>query len=137
MVFLVPYDGSSLARVALDRAVEYGGALGRDVVAVSYVPTGNSYAERRRWVDPTEDFAVDSAGKDLRRKIAEATDDTELRYDDVSAHSPTSGFSDDIRGTARDVDATVVFVGSSNDERIVVPLGELDGENYDVHIVRD
>jgi nucleotide-binding universal stress UspA family protein len=137
MVFLVPYDGSPLASRALDRAVEYGDALDREVVAVSYIPTGNSYAERRRWIDPDEDFAADSATQDLRRKIEEATDDTELRYDDVSAHSPSGGFSEEIRQTARDVDATVVFVGSAEDERIVVPLSEIDDEDYDVHIVRN
>ena len=136
MVFLVPYDGSQLASRALDRAVEYGVALDREVVAVSYVPTGNSYAERRRWVDPHEDFAVDSATKDLRRKIEEATDDTELRYDNVSAHSPEGGFSEEVRQTARDVDATVVFVGSAGDERIVVPFDEIVDEAYDIHVVR-
>lgn len=136
MVFLVPYDGSPLAHNAIDRAVEYGEALDRDVVAVSYIPTGNSYAERRRWIDPDENFAVDSATTDLQRKIEEATDDTELRYDDVSAHSPSGGFSEEIHQTARDVEATVVFVGSADDERIVVPLAEIADEDYDVHIVR-
>jgi len=135
MVFLVPYDGSSLARGALERAVEYAGALDRDVVAVSYIPTGNSYAERRQWVDPQENFAIDTATKDLERKIEEATDDTELRYDDVSAHSPAGGFSEEVRQTASDVDASVLFVGG-DDESVVVPVGEATDEVYDVHVVR-
>jgi nucleotide-binding universal stress UspA family protein len=136
MVFLVPYDGSSLARTALERAIEYGGALGREVVAVSYIPTGNSYAERRRWIDPGEDFAAESAINDLKRKIEEATDDTELRYDDVSAHSPSGGLSDEVRQTARDVDATVAFIGSFDEESLVIELGDVSQEAYDVHIVR-
>ncbi|PSP92984.1 hypothetical protein BRC91_11340 [Halobacteriales archaeon QS_4_62_28] len=136
MVILVPYDGSSLAHAALERAVEYGGALNRDVVAVSYIPTGNSYAERRRWIDPTEDFAVESATSDLRRKIAEATDDTELHYDDVSAHSQSGGLSDEVRQTARDVDAAVTVIGSFDEENLVVERGDVSDETYDVHIVR-
>ena len=135
MVFLVPYDGSSPARVALERAVEYGTALDRDVVAVSYIPTGNSYAERRQWVDRDDDFPLESVTQDLERKIEEATDDTELHYTDVSAHSPAGGFSEEVRQTAGDVDATVLFVGS-DDEDVVVPVGEEGDEEYDVHVVR-
>ena len=106
-----------------------------DVVAVSYIPTGSSYAERRQWIDPDEDFAVDSATKDLERKIEEATDDTELRYTDVSAHSPAGGFSEEVRQTASDVDATVLFVGD-DEESVVVPVGDATDESYDVHVVR-
>ncbi len=135
MVFLVPYDGSSPARAALERAVEYGTPLDRDVVAVSYIPTGNSYAERRQWVDPEDEFPFETVTQDLERKIEEATDDTELRYTDVSAHSPAGGFSEEVRQTASDVDATVLFVGS-DDEDVVVPVGEGTDEEYDVHVVR-
>jgi len=136
MVFLVPYDGSSPARAALERAVEYGGALDRDIVAVSYIPTGNSYAERRQWVDLDDDFPLESVTQDLERKIEEATDDTELHYTDVSAHSPAGGFSEEVRQTASDVDATLLFVGSADDESVVVPVGEETEETYDVHVVR-
>ncbi|WP_423999538.1 universal stress protein [Haloarcula salina] len=136
MVFLVPFDGSPLADAALDRAVVYADALGEDVVAVAFIPTGDDYAERRRRVDPAEDFAAETAASDLRRKIEEATDDAELRYDDVSAHS-TSELSATIRQTARDVDAGVVFLGSDDSENIVVPIEDLtDGDGYDIHIVR-
>lgn len=136
MVFLVPYDGSSPARAALERAVEYGAALDRDVVAVSYIPTGNSYAERRQWVDLDDEFPLESVTQDLERKIEEATDDTELQYTDVSAHSPSGGFSAEVHQTAADVDAAVLFVGSDDDEDVVVPVGEETDEEYDVYIVR-
>ena len=135
MVFLVPFDGSPRARAALDRAVTDGAALERDVVAVSYVPTGADYAERRRWVDPTEDFAVDTAADDLRRKIEEATDDAEVSFEHVSAQTPVGGLSEEVRGTARDVGATAVYVGTADDGRVVVPIGE-DADDYDVHVVR-
>jgi len=136
MVFLVPFDGSPLADAALDRAVTYAEALGTDVVAVSLIPTGSDYAQRRRRVDPTEDFAAETAASDLRRKIEEATDDAELHYEDVSAYS-ANDLSETIRQVARDVDASVVFLGSADTDDIVVPIAELDeADAYDVHIVR-
>lgn len=135
MVFLVPFDGSRRARTALDRAVTYADALDREVVAVSYVPTGADYAERRCWADPDDDFAADSVASDLRRKIEEATDEAELRYEDESAHSPEGGLSPDVKGTARDVGATVVFVGTADDGQVVVPV-DGDGDEFDVHVVR-
>ena len=136
MVFLVPFDGSPLADAALDRAVDYAGALGTDVVAVSLIPTGSDYAQRRRRVDPDENFAAETAASDLRRKIEEATDDAELNYEDVSAYSANE-LSDTIRQVARDVDASVVFLGSADTDDIVIPISELSDEDaYDVHIVR-
>ncbi|MBX0294846.1 universal stress protein [Haloarcula nitratireducens] len=136
MVFLVPFDGSSLAEAALERAVEYAAALDSEVVAVSLVPTGTDYAQRRRQVDPHEDFAAETAASDLRRKIEEATDDAELHYEDVSAYSANE-LSETIRQVARDVGASVVFLGSADTEDVVVPIEELDDEDaYDVHIVR-
>ncbi len=136
MVFLVPFDGSPQAETALDRAVTYGAALDTDVVAVSLVPTGSDYAQRRRRVDPTEDFAAETAASDLRRKIEEATDDAELRYEDFSAYS-ASELSETITQVARDVDASVLFLGSNDTEDVVVPMTEVgDDDAFDVHIVR-
>jgi nucleotide-binding universal stress UspA family protein len=136
MVFLVPFDGSPLADAALDRAVTYADALETDVVAVSLIPTGSDYAQRRRRVDPTADFAAETAASDLRRKIEEATDDAELHYEDISAH-PAGELSATIRQVARDVDASVVFLGNADTDDVVVPISELSDEDaYDVHIVR-
>lgn len=136
MVFLVPFDGSPQSEAALDRAVAYGEAMDTDVIAVSLVPTGSDYAQRRRRIDPTEDFAADSAANDLRRKIEEATDDAELRYEDFSAN-PSSELSETIRQVARDVDASVVFLGSSDTDDVVVPMTDsAASDTFDVHVVR-
>ena len=136
MVFLVPFDGSPLAETALDRAVDYAAAMDTSVVAVSLVPTGTDYAVRRLRVDPSEDFAAETAANDLRRKIEEATDDAELNYEDVSAYS-VNELSETIRRVARDTEAEVVFLGSADTDDIVVPSSELDeADAYDVHIVR-
>ena len=136
MVFLVPFDGSPQAAAALERAVAFGAAVDTDVVAVSLVPTGDDYAQRRRRVDPTEDFAAENAAADLRRKIEESTDDAERRYEDFSAWSATD-LSETIRRVASDVGASVVFLGSSDAEEIVVPVTEDGGATaFDVYVVR-
>jgi len=136
MVFLVPFDGSPLAETALDRAVNYAAALDTDVIAVSLVPTGSEYALRRKRVDPHEDFAAETAASDLRRKIEEATDEAELNYEDVSAYS-SNELSDTVRQVARDVDASVVFIGSADTDDVVISISEpADEDAYDIHIVR-
>lgn len=140
MVFLVPYDGSRVAKAALDRAVSHGEALDEQVVAVSFVPTGAEYAQRRKWIEPDEDFAADSAREALERKIEEATDTSERRYEEPGASAPHNGLADDIRQVADEVGATVLFVGTSDesaDDELETPFGPIapDG-SYDVHLVR-
>jgi nucleotide-binding universal stress UspA family protein len=139
MVFLVPYDGSSVSEAALDRAVEHGKALEKEVVAVTFVPTGSEYAERRKWIQPEEDFAIDSARADLKRKIEETTDESERNYLDSGA-TVENGVGDHIRRVAHEVDASAVYVGTVDEEEETqyrTPFGEITtNENYDLHLVR-
>jgi nucleotide-binding universal stress UspA family protein len=139
MVFLVPFDGSSVSEAALARAVEHGRALEKPVVAVSIIPTGDTYAERRKWIQPDEEFAVESASAELRRKIEETTDDAERTFAETGAYSPDDGLTGRVRQIARDVDASVLFVGSGDgtSEAITTPFGDVAAEaEYDIHIVR-
>lgn len=140
MVFLVPFDGSSVSEAALSRAVDHGEALGEEVVAVSFVPTGADYAERRKWIEPSESFATESASAELRRKIEEATDDAERNFDEATANSFGDGITDRIRQVASDIDASILFVGASNNDggdRLNTPFGEVAAEaDYDIHVVR-
>ena len=140
MVFLVPFDGSPDSEAALARAVEHGQALGEEVVAVSIIPTGTAYAERRKWIQPDEDFAAETASAELRRKIAETTDDAERNFSESGAYSPDDGLTERVRQVARDVDASVLFVGASgdaSDDRLKTPFGEVVSDaEYDIHVVR-
>jgi nucleotide-binding universal stress UspA family protein len=139
MVFLVPYDGSSVSEAALDRAVEHGKALETEVVAVTFVPTGSEYAERRKWIQPEEDFAIDSARADLKRKIEETTDESERNYLDSGA-TVENGVGDHIRRVANEVEASAVYVGTVDEDEETqyrTPFGEITtNENYDLHLVR-
>ena len=140
MVFLVPFDGSPVAEAALARAVKHGNALGEEVVAVSFVPTGSAYAERRKWIEPDDDFAAETASSELRRKIEEATDDAERNFEESGAQSPDDGIIDRLQQVAQDVGATVLFVGTDgahDDDRLKTPFGAVAADGaYDVHVVR-
>lgn len=140
MVFLVPYDGSRVAQAALDRAVAHGKALDEAVVAVSFVPTGSEYAERRKWIEPHEEFALDTAQSDLQRKIEETTDDAERQFSEPGASAPHNGVSDRIRQVAADVEASVLYVGTTGEEEsdsLETPFGAVSPQGeYDVHLVR-
>ncbi|PSQ50405.1 hypothetical protein BRD19_01055 [Halobacteriales archaeon SW_7_65_23] len=133
MVFLVPYDGSTVSEAALDRAVEHGAALDEQVVAVSLIPTGSEYAERRKWIEPDEEFAVESARKELKRKIVETTDQSERPLVGMGASSPGNGVTDRIRRVAIEVDASVLFVGTNSDSAGSTQLSAL-GRGDDLHV---
>jgi nucleotide-binding universal stress UspA family protein len=139
MVFLVPFDGSPVSEAALARAVEHGRALGEGIVAVSFVPTGAEYAERRKWIQPDDEFAAETASAVLRRKIDEATDEAERTYAESGAQSP-GDLADSVRRVARDVGASVLFVGAdghADGSALQTPFGEVgNGGDYDVYIVR-
>jgi nucleotide-binding universal stress UspA family protein len=135
MTVLVPFDGSSGSEAALTRAVRYGAALESDVLAVAMVPTGADVAQRRTRIHPGDDFAVEAAAAELRRKIDEATDEAEIRFADATARSPADGITEQIDRLAREVDASVVFLGADGDGTLEVSL-DGDAAPFDVHVVR-
>jgi len=140
MVFLVPYDGSPVSERALDRAVQHGRAMETAVVAVSLIPTGAQYAERRKWIEPTDEFATEAARAELERKIEEATDDAERNFEDARGGALGNGAAEHVRRVAGEVDASVLFVGTRTDaadDRLLTPFGEVEPEGeYDIHLVR-
>ena len=140
MVFLVPYDGSRVAQAALDRAVAHGKALDEEVVAVSFVPTGSEYAERRKWIEPNDQFAAETARSTLQRKIEEATDESERVLTESSASAPHDGVVDRIKQVADDIDASVLYVGTQENgesDDLLTPFGTVSPRgSYDVHLVR-
>ncbi len=139
MVFLVPYDGSPVSKAALSRAVEHGSALDEEIVAVAFIATGSDYTERRVWISPSEDFALESAQNELERKIGEATDDAERNFTDTTATSPQD-LDAHIERVAGEVDASVLFVGTSKNGEtsgLTTPFGTVEQQgDFDVHLVR-
>ena len=141
MTFLVPYDGSELAEAALVRADEYAEALAEDVTVVSVVPESKRYAREKEWVDAGEPFEVREVIADLHRQVTGLSPEASFRSERVDGSATGGTIANALRRVARDVDASVVFLGSENAGRIVVPIASVGGSvaadaRYDVHLVR-
>lgn len=145
MTFLIPFDGSALSEGALARASEYATVHDERIVAVSVVPADANYAEEKGWI--AEDEAVDPeriAGG-LYSQVKEIAPNADFRWVRTERFTPTGKIVREIRSVAREVDATVVFIGSDNAGSLVnslssiasgVASGGRPGKRYDVHIVR-
>jgi len=142
MTFVVPFDGSELAETALVRAVEFGTVLDERIVAVSVIPADNaSYARENDWLDPEESFDLDTAVARLHEDVAAHAPSAEFRYDVVGRRATPGTIASRIREAARDVNASMVFVGSENAGRLVSSLSSVGDtvaadDAYDVVIVR-
>ena len=142
MTFVVPFDGSELARAALARAIRFAAALEEDVLAVSVVPKENaSYARERGWLDEDESFDVDAVVARLHRQVTEVAPNADYRHLVVAKYAPPGQIANRIREVARGEEASMVFVGSENAGRLITSLSSVGkrvatGDAYDVVIVR-
>jgi len=142
MTFVVPFDGSELAEAALVRAVEFGTVLDERIVAISVIPEGNtSYARDREWLDAGETFDLDAVVARLHEAVTAHAPNAEFRYEVAGRRATPGTIAGRLRGQARDIDASMVFVGSENAGRLVSSLSSVGktvaaDDAYDVVIVR-
>lgn len=139
MTYLVPFDGSPLSVAALRRAVEF--ADGVPVVAYTVVPRDRRYAASKGWLAADTPFDEEAVRSSLSTQVAEVSADARFVYDLIPAHPSPGVISKHIREAARDHGATVLFIGSENAGRIVVPVASVGAHSatdtgYDVFIVR-
>lgn len=142
MTLLVPFDGSPLAEAALSRAVRFSESLDEPLVAVSVIPQQNAtYAREQGWLEADEPFEMDAVVAHLREQVAELAPEATFRHERVSRSARSGTIAKMLRRVARQVEATIVFVGSANAGRLVRSLTSV-GSNvasdstYDVLIVR-
>lgn len=143
MTFVVPFDGSELAEAALVRAVEFGTVLEERVVAVSVIPERDStYARERGWIDPDEPFEMRAVVERLHEQVADLAPSADFRHEVVSRYASAGTIAGRVRGVARELDASMVFVGSENAGRVVTAVSSVGGSvaadrDYDVVIIRN
>lgn len=143
MTLVVPFDGSELAEAALGRAVAFGNAFDEAVLAVSVVPNGNAeYARERGWIGPAEPFDRASVVGALHEQVVDCCPSAEFRSEFVGQYAQTGTIANRLRKTARDEEATMVFIGSDNAGRIVTSISSVGGNvaadgAYNVVIVRN
>ncbi len=139
-MFMVPYDGSYLADVALVRATEYAAALDEDVIVVSIVPNDEGYAREKEWIESDQPFQVTEVTSKIHRQVMDIAPQVSFRYErteDAAAETIATA----IKEVAGELYPSVVFLGSTNAGQIVTPLTSVAGKvgadaHYDVHIVR-
>lgn len=147
MTLLVPFDGSDLSVVALERAVEFGNALDHEVVVLAVVPTEAEYAREQGWVDEADEWEPELFALELRDDAADIAPDAAFRTEQSSdpADEPYASARLNvvrtIRQVAGDIDADIVFLGSENAASVSQPLSSVGAPvstdpRYDVHIVR-
>ena len=139
-MFMVPFDGSYLAEVALVRATEYANALDEDVIAVSVVPHDEAYARKKEWIEPDGAFEIEAITSTIHRQVMDIAPQVSFRYERVE-NAAAETIATAIKAVAEEVYPSVVFLGSENAGQIVTPLTSVAGKvgadaHYDVHIVR-
>lgn len=145
MVYLVPFDGSALSEAALVRAREFANHTGRELIALTVIPSDEEYAGERDWLDSDGSFDPAEIAERLEAHVAEIAPNATFRWEETesvsSLASTTVDVSRTIRKVAHEAEADVVFIGSENAGRVAAPVtsvGEPVSEDpaYDVFIVR-
>ena len=141
MTFVVPFDGSEPSRVGIRRAVELAPASIR-VVAFSVVPRKHTeWARDRGLLDADEEYSNERVVSRLQDRAHDVDDDVVFQHTTVDRYAPPGKISHEIRAFAREVDATMVFVGSPRAGGIVSSLQSVGSsvasdDAYDVVLVR-
>lgn len=145
MVLLVPFDGSELATAALRRAAEFSELTDEPLVVLSVVTDDERFARERGWVGADEPYDPDAIAGELETAAREVAPDAVFRREEPSDGGETATTTMDvartIREVAREVGASIVFVGSENAGRVSTPISSVgspvsEAPEYDVHIVR-
>lgn len=156
MTFMVPFDGSRLARTALGTARQYSIALDEapddvvewlipgqhvDVVAVSVIPQSAWYAREKGWIRDDEDFSNRRVVEELHRQVTDIVPHANFEYVRVDGAARAGTISTRLRQKAVELEASVLFIGSENAGRIVTPLSSVGRglaaeQSYHVYLIR-
>ncbi|WP_254861763.1 universal stress protein [Halovivax gelatinilyticus] len=142
MTFVVPFDGSDLSGAALARAGAFGRVLDEPVCAVSVIPVDNrDYARERGWLEPDENFDLQSIVSRLHEQVTARCPSADFNHSVVDRYAPQGSISLRLRRIAKDVDASMVFIGSENAGRLVSSMSSVGSgiaadDAYDVVIIR-
>lgn len=140
MTILVPYDGSDIARAALERGTELAEALDRELLVYAVVPDRWRYAKQKGWAESSADFDADTVGSRLRGEVTAVAPDASFEYVVVGGE-PSGGYiARKIRDYARANNVMLLVLGSDNVGRVVTPLrsvgkGVAAEQSYELYLV--
>lgn len=145
MTLLVPFDGSELARNALEKAATFGDLLDEEVVVLTVIPDDAEYARERGWITQGEPFDPELVAAGLQTRAGEVAPEATFRTERVSSDEPTATSTTEvvreIRRIAAEIEASVVFIGSQNAGSVIAPQSSVGSpvakaQRYDVYVVR-
>ena len=146
MTLLAPYDGSELSMVAVRRATEFADYRGESVVVVTVVPDNQEFAVERGWIDPGETYDPEAVATRFEAEVNDAAPTATFRAEHpepgaVRGSTTINDVTRTIREVARELDVSIVFVGSDNAGRVSTPVTSVgspisEDPSYDVLIVR-
>ncbi|AFK18656.1 universal stress protein [Haloferax mediterranei ATCC 33500] len=140
-MYLVAYDGSQLANAALSRAETFATQTGQEVLAVAVVPDDAAYAVEAGWVPKKESFDRNAVVSELHRTAVKVAPSASFRSLSTGRNPAPGNIVAKLKDVAHEEKASIVFVGSENAGRVVVPLVSIGGnvasdDDFDVHIIR-
>lgn len=141
MTILVPFDGSTLSIAALRRATALSRSVDADVTTVTVVPGGRAYAAGRGWIDAGEPLQRDVVEERVRDQVEAVTPDATVRFEHEGQRPSTGVIARRLRDVARDVDPSLVVLGSENAGKTSQPVRSVSGAftnrtDYDLYLVR-
>jgi nucleotide-binding universal stress UspA family protein len=146
MTLLAPYDGSELSLAAVRRATEFADYRGEPVVVLTVVPDNQEFAVERGWIDPGERHDPDEVAARFEAEVNQVAPDATFRAERpepgaVRGATTINDVTRTIREVARELDVSMVFVGSDNAGRVSTPVTSVgspisEDPAYDVLIVR-
>lgn len=145
MSLLVPFDGSSLAVKALERASTFGDLLEEEVVVLTVVPDDEEYARDRGWISEGEPFDPEAITEGMQSRVEDVDPEATFQVERVSSDEPTATATinvvREIRRVAGEIGASVVFIGSENAGSVISPQSSVgspvaNDQRYDVYVVR-
>ena len=146
MTLLVPFDGSKLARKALEKAATFGDLLDEEVVVLTVIPDDADYARDRGWIAEGEPFDPEAIEAGIETRASEVAPEATFQTERVSSDEPTATATNNvvraIRRVAGEIGASVVFIGSENAGSVIAPQSSVgspvaNDQRYDVYVVRE
>lgn len=142
MTILVPFDGSAFSTTALARAAALAKHTGATLATVTVVPGGREYACERGWIDEDEPLDRALVEERVREKVGSIAPAATVRFEHAGQRPTTALIARRLRDAAREIEATLVVIGSENAGRTARPARSVTGAfthrtDCDLYLVRD
>ena len=128
MTLFAPYDGTPLSTAALDRATDLATQTDEPLVAATVIPRERCVAVDHGWLADDEAFDPERIVARLTDCVSAVAPEADYRTQYVEGRLSSGAIARKLRDIARDVDASVVVMGTENVGRTVPPASTVSGK---------